>query len=58
MSSEQVEKIGRLSTRQFDLVMIILKAGHLGSELTQHLLNVGPGMSYKNSIQESLLKKL
>ena len=58
MSSEQVEKIGRLTTRQFDLVMIILKAGHRGCELTQHLLNAGPGMSYKSSIPLSLLKKL
>jgi hypothetical protein len=43
MSSEQVAKIGRLSKRQFELVMVILKAGHRGAELTRQLVAGGPG---------------
>ena len=45
MSTEQVGKIGRLSKRQFELVMVILKAGHRGAELTRQLVAAGPGMA-------------
>ena len=43
MSSDQVAKIGRLSARQFELVMVILKAGHRGADLTRQLISAGPG---------------
>ena len=43
MSSDQVSAVGGLSQRQFELVMVILKAGHRGRALNDALTNAGPG---------------
>ena len=43
MSSEQVSCIGRLSERQFQLVMVLLKSGHRGPALQTALAEADPG---------------
>ena len=43
MSSEQVTSIGRLSERQFQLVLVLLKAGHRGAALQTALTEADPG---------------
>lgn len=43
MSSQEVTSVGRLSERQFELVMIILKAGHRGPILQKALDEADPG---------------
>ena len=43
MSSEQVASIGRLSERQFQLVMVMLKAGYRGAALQTALAQADPG---------------
>lgn len=43
MSSEQVTSIGRLSERQFQLVMVMLKAGYRGAALQTALAQSDPG---------------